>query len=99
MRTISCVVLMLFLSVAVLAQKNSYVFVWGGDDAKKDKDFLAVINSRSTRFSFRPAVFSTSSLERTPRIGMTEDAFSGSFDAPSVPFGKTQGPSSLLQMT
>jgi len=45
MRLISSAVLILFLSVAALAQKNSYIFVWGGDDAKKDKDFLAVINA------------------------------------------------------
>lgn len=33
------------LSASAVAQKNSYIFVWGGDDAKKSNDFLAVINA------------------------------------------------------
>jgi hypothetical protein len=45
MQRISCALLVLFLSVGTFAQKSSYIFVWGGDDAKKDKDFLAVINA------------------------------------------------------
>jgi hypothetical protein len=45
MRPFFCSVLVLFLSLGALAQKNSYIFLWGGDDAKKDKDFLAVINA------------------------------------------------------
>jgi hypothetical protein len=33
------------LSADAYAQKNSYIFVWGGDDAHKSSDFLSVINA------------------------------------------------------
>lgn len=33
------------LSIGAFAQKNSYIFVWGGDDAQKSSDFLAVMNA------------------------------------------------------
>jgi hypothetical protein len=45
MRTLG---LALFLALAVTlssAQKNSYLFVWSGDDAKKASDFLAVLDA------------------------------------------------------
>ena len=45
MRRFFCSVLVLCFSLGAFAQKNSYIFVWGGDDAKKDKDFLAVLNA------------------------------------------------------
>lgn len=35
----------LLLSTAAFAQKDSFIFVWGGDDAQKSNDFLAVINA------------------------------------------------------
>lgn len=35
----------LLLSIRAFAQKNSYIFVWSGDDAQKSSDFLAVINA------------------------------------------------------
>src|SRR5689334_20646303 len=37
----------LLLSAATFAQKDSFIFVWGGDDAQKSSDFLAVINANA----------------------------------------------------
>jgi hypothetical protein len=45
MSRIFSALLAVFLSAGAFAQKTSYIFVWGGDDAKKDKDFLAVLNA------------------------------------------------------
>ncbi|HEX4602811.1 MAG TPA: hypothetical protein VH724_02365, partial [Candidatus Angelobacter sp.] len=45
MRPILSAFLCLFLTTAAFAQKNSYIFVWSGDDARKAGDFLAVINA------------------------------------------------------
>jgi hypothetical protein len=37
----------LLLSAAAFAQKDSFIFVWGGDDTQKSNDFLAVINANA----------------------------------------------------
>jgi len=52
MRNLCCFVLLLLCSVAGYSQSNSYLFVWAGDDAKKDSDFLGVIDadSKSARY-------------------------------------------------
>lgn len=40
-----CCLLLLLCSTPAFAQKNSYLFVWCGDDAKTSSDFLAVIDA------------------------------------------------------
>jgi 56kDa selenium binding protein (SBP56) len=45
MRDLGCFVLLLFRAVRGFSQKNSYLFVWAGDDAKKSSDFLAVLDA------------------------------------------------------
>src|SRR5580704_16472496 len=45
MRNLGCFFLLLFCVVRGFAQANSYLFVWAGDDAKKDSDFLAVLDA------------------------------------------------------
>ena len=45
MRYLCYFVLLLFCSVRGSAQRNSYLFVWAGDDAKKSNDFLAVLDA------------------------------------------------------
>ena len=45
MRSLRCFLLLLFCSFPALAQTNSYLFVWAGDNAKKSSDFLAVLDA------------------------------------------------------
>src|SRR5262249_46244987 len=45
MRTLCCTLLLLLLTSAANSQAHSYLFAWGGDDAKKGSDFLAVIDA------------------------------------------------------
>jgi len=45
MRLSTFVVLWLALAAGAFGQANSYLFVWAGDDAKKDSDFLAVLDA------------------------------------------------------
>ena len=45
MRSLYFFVLLLFLSSYGYAQSQSYLFVWAGDDAKKESDFLAVLDA------------------------------------------------------
>jgi hypothetical protein len=45
MRKLCCFVLLLFCTLPALAQTNSYLFVWEGDDAKQSSDFLAVLDA------------------------------------------------------
>jgi hypothetical protein len=45
MRSLYVFVLLLFLSSYGCAQSRSYLFVWAGDDAKKESDFLAVLDA------------------------------------------------------
>ncbi len=47
MRNLCCLVLLMLSTLPGLAQSNSYLFVWAGDDAKKSSDFLAVIDADS----------------------------------------------------
>lgn len=45
MRNFCCFLLLLTLTAAGRAQNHPYLFAWGGDDAKNDSDFLAVIDA------------------------------------------------------
>jgi len=45
MQWLRFVFLWFVLSAAAFGQANSYLFVWAGDDAKKDSDFLAVLDA------------------------------------------------------
>ena len=45
MRNLCCLFLLLLGTLPGLAQSNSYLFVWAGDDAKKSNDFLAVLDA------------------------------------------------------
>lgn len=48
MRTCYSLLLAVLLSLGAQAQKGSYLFAWGGDDAKKGSDFLAVLDADSS---------------------------------------------------
>src|ERR1700691_5545059 len=63
MRNLRCIVLLLFCVIHGVVQKgiaqtNSYLFVWAGDDAKKDSDFLAVLDANPKSPHYGQAVAS-----------------------------------------
>src|SRR5215472_1004370 len=45
MRPLAATLFLIVSSLIAQAQKNSYLFVWSGDDAKKASDFLAVLDA------------------------------------------------------
>jgi len=48
MRKVSLSILvLLFCAASAFSQANSYLYIWAGDDAKKDSDFLAVLDADS----------------------------------------------------
>jgi len=80
MRNLCCFVLLLFCPVAGYSQSNSYLFVWAGDDAKKDSDFLGVIDadSKSARYGKVVASVAVPGAGGTPHhteAAMPEDGF------------------------
>ena len=80
MRNLCCFVLLLFCSVAGYSQSNSYLFVWAGDDAKNDRDFLGVIDadSKSARYGKVVASVAVPGAGGTPHhteAAMPQDGF------------------------
>lgn len=58
MRSLCCVLLLLFSTASGFAQSHSYLFVWAGDDAKASSDFLAVIDADAASPHYGQAVAS-----------------------------------------
>ncbi|HZP61973.1 MAG TPA: hypothetical protein VFB28_01055 [Terriglobales bacterium] len=58
MRLLNLGILLFALSAAAFGQANSYLFAWAGDDAKKDSDFLAVIDANPASPHYGEAVAS-----------------------------------------
>ena len=58
MRNLCSTLLLLVVASAGYAQNHSYLFAWGGDDAKKDSDFLAVIDADPASSHYGQAVAS-----------------------------------------
>src|SRR4029434_10640774 len=58
MRSLCCVLLLLFSNASGFAQNHSYLFVWAGDDAKASSDFLAVIDADAASPHYGQAVAS-----------------------------------------
>src|ERR1700686_3006597 len=80
MRDLCCFVLLVFWAVSGYAQTNSYLFVWAGDDAKKNSDFLAVLDADSKSPHYGQAVASVavpgpSGTPHHTELEMPEDGF------------------------
>jgi hypothetical protein len=80
MRNLCCFVLLLFCVVPGFAQADSYLFVWAGDDAKKDSDFLAVLDAdpKSPHYGQAVASVAVPGPSGTPHhteLQMPEDGF------------------------
>jgi hypothetical protein len=58
MRNLYCLFLLLLWAVSGYAQKQPYLFVWAGDDAKTSSDFLAVIDADASSPRYGQAVAS-----------------------------------------
>lgn len=58
MRSLCCVLLLLFSTASGFGQSHSYLFVWAGDDAKASSDFLAVIDADAASPHYGQAVAS-----------------------------------------
>jgi hypothetical protein len=80
MRNLCCFAFFLFCAVRGYAQSNSYLFVWAGDDAKKNSDFLAVLDadSKSPHYGQVVASVAVPGPSGTPHhteMEMPEDGF------------------------
>jgi len=91
MRTLTCCLLLIFGTLRGFGQAPSYLFVWAGDDSKKNSDFLAVIDAdpKSQRYGQAVAAVGVPGPSGTPHHTEQEMPDDGYLMANAFESGRT----------